>query len=343
MALVGVLPGTSLAYEEPTTISYDVGDIAAKKRSWERVRLTRMSGEAMPGQSEDALEGLSRVLLKLLIQDKPARAKKFLGKDAPYRIEISNRGELEIRADRKTHEEVKDLLAALRRSLDVAVVVNCQLYEVDREVYDKQLAGKWPRRPGSPAVFAYPAPDESEQKLIDGKLEDKPFWAGMKPLKTGKITLPDGVRGEILSWRLAVPYEKNPSRVFKKSEIAIAYPGFSFSITPVVSADRRSTRIKLTQKVADLLEWQKVKARQGLPNQETKDVLFEVPILQESSFTSTFSALDTWPVVAAVQWRKPGAQGKDSQLILVFSATIRIEAEEKERAVQEALEKKSKK
>jgi hypothetical protein len=308
------------------TVSYDVGDIVAKRKFWD------IGGQRL---------GVREALPKSILEYVPELAKQLVGPKAPHHIHLLNGRELQVHTDKKTHEEVKSLLEAMRRLLDLAVQVNCSLYEVDRKTYDREIAGKLPRHPGNPAVFVDPDFEETERKLLAGKLPaEKLFPEGRTPLKNNKITIEDGDEAEIFSWRTVVPYERNPAQIFLKKEVAIAHPGFSFSMTPVVSSDRRSTQIKLTQKVTQLVQWKKIKALQALPNQELKDVLFEVPVLQESTFTSTFTAADGWPVVVPVQWQRPGARG-DDQLVLFFSARIVIE--EEERAIRQQLEEEKKK
>jgi hypothetical protein len=314
-------------------VTYDVGDLTAKRGTW-------ATGPAPTGRAEKAVEGLISGLLRVLLQDNPGLAKKFLGKDAPYRIQAVNGARLQVRADKKTQAQVKDLLDAFRRLQGVAVEVECRLYEITPEVYRKRVAGKLPRLPGEPPVFVDPATDETEQKYLEGAPDEEPFYAKLKPLKTGKVTLQHRGQGQIFTWHVAVPYEHSPERFFRKPKLAIAYPGFSFSVTAAVGADRRRTHLKLTQKVTQLAGWQKVEARKLMPNDGVRDVVFEVPVLRESSSTSTFTALDGWPVVVPVLWRRTDSPNDARQLVLVFTARIRIE--EEERAIREAEEKERK-
>src|SRR5262249_36853743 len=101
---------------------YDVADIVAKGKSWgDRKR----PGTA--GQAEDTTEELDRRILETLVESNPDRAKKFLGKQAVYHIQLLNRNQLEVRADRATHAQVKEFLQAFRGSLDQATVVTSYL------------------------------------------------------------------------------------------------------------------------------------------------------------------------------------------------------------------------
>jgi hypothetical protein len=334
--------------------TYDVRDIVAKRTFWDLARWARNAGSQRPWQSAAVGEGLVRSLLDCLVGDDPKRAGEFLGKQARQRIRLVNGNKLEVHGDKKTHEEVKNVLAAFGRSVDLAVVVECWLYEVDRKVYDQQIVGKWHRRPGSPAIFADPATEETEKKFLGGavkaddvKADFSPFYKGRKALQRGKVTIQDRERGEIFSRRTAVPYERSPGggTFVKKGEkeLACAFPGFSFSMNPVVSHDRRMVHINLTQKVTQLLEWQKTTAHEVLPNQDWKGVVFEVPVLQEASFTSHFTVFDGWPVVARVRWQRPGVKDDDRVLVLLFSARILIEEEERQIQRQQEAEKKNKK
>jgi hypothetical protein len=322
--------------DKPYVYVYDVGDLVAQKSFW--TFRPPFGAAVATGQRGENGEGLPHSLLHYLVRDEPKLAGKFLGKNATHRMQLLNGKKLEVVADRKTHEQVETVLEAFRRGLGISVVVESWLYEVDRRVYVRDIEGKLPRHPGNPPVFVDPATEETERKFLEGpkdKVAQKPFYVGRKPLSANEVTLQDHERGEIASWRTAVPYERNPAHVFRKKETAFAFPGFSISLTAAVSFDRRKTRLELTQKVTQLVEWQKVKALQLLPNQDVKDAVFEVPILQESTFSSTFEAFDGWPVVVPVAWQRPGAGG-DRQLVLLFTARIRIE--EEERAIQKALE-----
>jgi hypothetical protein len=325
------------------TVTYDVGDIVAK--------LSARAG----GSKSAAIEDVAGTIVDLI------RPEKFLGKKAAYTIQLVNQKTLGIRASRDAHREIADLLAAIRRVHDGAVVVKCNLYEVDRKLYDEQIAGKLHRRPGSPAIFAAPATDDFERQILDGKVKDeKLFSAGLQPLKSSETTIQNGAEVEFFSWRATVPYKSRPaverqpspgielgpvSRVLVRDYeslspqpvISLACPGFSFAMRPVVSADARKTQIKLTQKVARIAAWKKEKklvwrwvrnAHAQYP--DSMEVYLDVPILEEATFASNFAALDDWPIVAAVQSQRPDVQASDKILVLVFSARIRIEEEEQQ-------------
>ena len=78
-----------------------------------------------------------------------------------------------------------------------------------------------------------------------------------------------------------------------------------------------------------------LKALVPQPNQDVKEVSFEVPVLQEATYTSTFTAFDGGSILAEVVWQPETKKG-DSVLLLLFSARILIE--EEERLIQKQLE-----
>jgi hypothetical protein len=328
MALYADPPG-----KKPTelySVTYNVTDIVKKKGLW---TMDGMDGQPQP---VDSLERVAQAVVGWVADVK--EGKNLLGKNDPATLQLLQRDKLEIRTDKKTHEQIELLLHAMRNTLDLALVVDCWLFEVDRKAYEQHIAGKMNRHLGNPPVFVYPATDEFEMKFLQGKVDNKnPFFETLKPLKSRlKATLQNREQGEIFSWRAAVPYK---SYAAGKKEIALVYPGFSFALAGTISSDRRKVQIQLTQKVTQVVEWKKESPKLWLPNQEFQD--WERPILQESSFTSNFTVLDGWPVVAVVQGQKPGTQANDRVLVLLFTPRIRIE--EEERAIQKTLADEKKK
>jgi hypothetical protein len=336
------------------TVTYDVSDILAKVTTWN------------PGGPSAAVRRLTATLVENFVDFDPKLAAKILGKNAIYSIRLLDEKELEIRADKKTQEALAEYFSTVRRLLDVAVEVQCRLYEVDRKIVDKEIARKMSRHPGSAAVFLFPDTDEFENQLlakIDGKMKpDEPIRLGVKPLQSRKVTVQNGARGEVFSWRTAVPYEKRPALgnvantrrnslawltfpgvVYSEAperEIIVVFPGFSFDMRPVISSDRRKMQIQLNQRVTQIVAWKKDKVRTWLPNQELKEIDIEVPVLEERTFTSNIGNLDGSPIMTVVRAQRPGARVTDKVLVLVLIATIRIEEEERALREEQRREKK---
>jgi hypothetical protein len=326
------------------TVTYDISDIVAKVATWH------------PGGRSAALQRLSASLVEDFADLDPELARKLLGKDAVFSIQLLNEKTLEIRADKKTQKDLADYFSLVRHLLDGAVEVDCRLYEVDRKIVDAEIARKMNRHPGSATVFVRPDTEEFEKELLekqDGKMKpDEPIRMGTSSLKRSKAVVQNGARGAIFSWRTAVPYEKRPALgnlantrrnftawltfpgvVYGEApgrETAVVFPGFSFDMRPVISSDRRKMQIQLTQHVTQIVAWKKDKLRTWLPNQEMKEIDLEVPVLQESTFTSNISSLDGQPILALVQGQMPRAQARDRVLILAISPIIRIEEEERQ-------------
>jgi hypothetical protein len=310
------------------SLRYDVADIVEKKSFADYP----LSGK----QSADAGEGLLASVLEVLVLNHPEMAKKFLGQKPQHKLHLLGRKTLEVYADKTAHDQVKALLETFRNA-DMSLVVESWLFEVKRDVYDKEIAGKLNRLPGSPAVFADPATEETELKFLQGKNLIKPFWEGRKPLRTDMVVLENGESGEFFAWKTPIRYETNAIGRFGLREAVYAIPGFSLALTPVISADRRIVHLKLVQKINQLQGWQKQKVREFTANQEIKDVEFDVPVLRESVFSSTFDVIDGWPVVVEIPWQRADATADSPRLVLLFNVRIRIE--EEERLIEKWLEK----
>lgn len=227
-------------------------------------------------------------------------------KDSPHAIYELHGKKLEIYTTADNHGEIVDLLAALERLTDVAVVVESGLYEVERGFYDREIAPQLAKLPGvAPAL-----PIESE---LNEKLQK-----ATKLLKSGKTKLENGEDGLFFAVRRALP---TPTQMDP-----IAFPGVAFHGRFVVSADRRELRIKLVQKTTDLLRIGKeatFDAKQG------KRVVVDVPELQETSVSASVTVGDGLLILVPVRARIPGVTvRKDHVLVMLLRPTIYIREEE---------------
>ena len=171
----------------------------------------------------------------LLTESKP-------GGDDPQIVERDG-GKLEVRAPLKAQEEIKDLLDALARLQDLAVDVKADVIELDAATYEK-LAKALPKAKG-PVLFA--VGEETDGK-VDPALEE-----ANKILKTGRVVQTSGARHvngaeatlaarqSVVTFRTQVVNDKSaePPQFVKD--------GFKLVGVPVVSADRRFVRFKLTE------------------------------------------------------------------------------------------------
>src|SRR5262249_31645838 len=81
-------------------------------------------------------------------------------------LEVLNGAQLEIQATAAQHKEIKELLNALERLADTAVVVEAELFDVDAAYFKKYLAlrlNKAQKSPGKP--FALPFDEDAVKDL----------------------------------------------------------------------------------------------------------------------------------------------------------------------------------
>lgn len=180
------------------------------------------------------------------------------GTDGPQLIERDG-GKLEVRATAKVQEEIADLIEAMLRLLDVAVDMKAEVIEFDAATFEK-LTKTIPKahkgKPGSPVLFATGEEVDENQPTAEEKAAFKEM---SKILKSGKSVqksearFVNGLEG-IFSARQSVLTYKNrpdPNGVpvinGPTSELLFLKEGFKLSGVPVVSADRRFIRLKLSE------------------------------------------------------------------------------------------------
>ncbi|MDY3554125.1 hypothetical protein R5W24_003244 [Gemmata sp. JC717] len=163
-------------------------------------------------------------------------------------------GALEVRTTEKVHHEVKDLLEALESLQDLAIDVKTEVFELDAATY-RQLVNALPKgRSKSPVLFAI-------GREVIGVPESKPEdlelpAAALKLLKSGRIVqtssgrFVNGVDSTVSARKVVIPFKNDPAAISvgtKTSNPLFVKEGFALNALLVVSADRRSVRMKLTE------------------------------------------------------------------------------------------------
>jgi hypothetical protein len=234
-------------------------------------------------------------------------------------IRILNGTKLNVRTTSDRHAMVDDLLTALRRLADLAVVMNARLYEVDRAFYAKQIAPLLVEAK-SGSVRRLLAVDDALAK----KLERYPLV-----LKGDELKLRPWEQSRFLSWQTPFRYVAHPGD--PKREPAKVYrtvlAGVSFFLHPAVSSDRRCIRLKITQDVAQLIEITKTKV---LDPGTGKEVEVESPNVRKTSLTATLEIEDGQAVLMPVEYRPPGAAAKDRVWVMLAEPMIWIEEEQEQ-------------
>ncbi len=241
-------------------------------------------------------------------------------------MQVRNGTRLVVRATEDTHDRIANLLDALRRLADVAVVMNARLYEVDRAFYAKHIAPLLadPKAPAGPRLVS--VSEALVKQLAKQRLVLEGESVKLRPREqTRFLSLQTPYRylarfGAPLVGGLEEKMERVP--VYRTG-----LAGVSFLADPVVSADRRYVRLKVTQEVAQLVEIKRAK----VPDPRTgKDVEVESPNVREASLTTTLDIHDGQTILMPVAYRPPGAAGKDRLWVLVARPVIYIEEEEEQ-------------
>jgi hypothetical protein len=242
-------------------------------------------------------------------------------------VQVLNRTRLVVYAAPRRHEEIADLLEAVRRLAGVAVVMNARLYEVDRAFFAKEVA---PLLAGDkdaeerPAVVRVGGPllkKITRQKLLlegeDVKIrpgQETPFLARQSVFRFAAGPVSD---------REDRPGLKEKDRVMTGTGLA----GVSFEVRPLVSSDRRYLRLHVSQSVVQLVGIDKTKR---LDPATGKEVEVESPNLRKASVAGTVQVPDGAPFLMPVDYRPPGKENEDKVWLLAARPIIWIREEVEE-------------
>ncbi|MBA4064229.1 MAG: hypothetical protein C0501_11040 [Isosphaera sp.] len=172
------------------------------------------------------------------------------GTDGPQLVERDG-GRLEVRAAAKVQGEVADLIEALRRLADVAIDVTVEVAEFDAagfEAFAKALPKEGKGKPGSPILYAE-ADDAAVEKQIAAVMAVKAGRAVQR--SDGRFV--NGAEGAFSARQAVRTYQPGPGPVAAKERAGppqFVKEGFKLVGLPVVSADRRFVRLKLTEQSA---------------------------------------------------------------------------------------------
>jgi hypothetical protein len=249
-------------------------------------------------------------------------------------IQIRDAHVLVIRTSALGHLEVIDVLTALHRMADLAVIIQAQLYEVDDAFHSRLRKAK------------RVSLDEAEQRFLEGKAPKDDLFnllAKEKPVHVGaKAKVNDGAAVALLSRYNVVTCLPAPAQARKGKTARQAIPeGVGFTGTVEVSPDRRSVRLRFTEKASHIEDRLRVKVSplgfqhnyEGNHLGPPKDIDAEQVFVNESTTTRTLEIPDGGLILVAVQYRPAALAAK--QRWWVLSITPRIWIEEEERLIRE--------
>jgi hypothetical protein len=282
------------AGDKLTAVTYDVSDLIRK-----------------PGHT-----GYARVedIIKLILTSVDPDAWENAGDST---LEEVNGTRLYVTTSAARHAQIKEVLAAARRLLDLRVDIKSELIELERKVYDKEFKAKLK---GTAAVV--------EDKLVED------LRTRGTALKDAAVHAGDGETTTLFSLRRAFGYAAKPGATGNGARGA-GLTGLRLSGAVSVTEDRRYVRLKLTRRVTELAG---IKKRKIIDLGAGTEEDIEEPDLVESSETFNVTVGDGAVLLVPVTL----ADGKDRERVrlLVVRPRIYIEEEEKERNKEEEKERK---
>lgn len=276
---------------------------------YDTAHLTGATGKASGVANTDAV-------LKLLIESLPGGMRtEFVERDG---------GKLEVRATAKDHEDIKDLLDALARLQDLAIDIKADVYEFDAAGFEKLLKALPKGTAKAPVLFAQ-GDELKENEPLLGAANDVLKTARL--VQTSKARFVNGAEATVSARRTVV-------RVTSGGEISFVKDGFALVAVPVVSADRRFVRFKLTEQSTAVVGTRK----RELGEIRGQKIVAETPILEDLGGTGSAVVPDGSSLLFKLAYAP-----KDKVWVVKLDTTIFIQAEQNELKRIEEENKKNKK
>lgn len=301
-----------------STRTYDVGDVVQLSKCYPSTNPLRFLGVIDKAAPKPNTAPDAATLLVQLIYQELAPGPWPQGIKNAATIRVVNGTKLVVETNRDRHELIANLLAALRRLGDLAVVMNARLYEVDRAFYGKHVAPLLPKAVNGKQNWAVPVTVALWQQLE--KL--KPFEHGSDvKIKPGKATAFLSVQ---FPYRYVTRFGKPDKINPVVNEYDTGLSGVAFRARVEVSPDRRAIRLHLIQDVAQLAGITKAK----MLNLKTGQVQErEVPAVRTAVRTGFVEIDDGTTILMPVDYQ-PAA--KDRVWLMVAEPRIYIEEEEEQ-------------
>jgi hypothetical protein len=256
-------------------------------------------------------------LKDLQVSDNPLWLIRLIHRDAALRnwetIKVLNGSKLAVYATPSNHERINDLLTALRRLADLAVVMHATVYEVDCDYYAKYLAPLLEQKPGKQTEL----PIALVPRLAESLRQQTAV------LESDELKIRPGQPTVFLSLEDTFRYRVHPGNTKDQPDPLYkeGLAGFRFGVQAEVSPDRRFLRLRISRQVTQLLHITKI----TIPDAGTGlDV--EAPNLRESSAAATMQLGDGQAILMPVAYRPPGLP-EDRVWVLLAQPEIFIQEE----------------
>jgi hypothetical protein len=220
--------------------------------------------------------------------------------DSGNRIFEVNGSKLEIRATKAEHDDIKELLDAVRRLNDLAIDVKATFMSVDAKWFNTEVI---------------PALGEDMPALIGVELEKK-LRGKSEIVQSSAKRLGNGREEPLASIRQAFIIVKPPAVGGGKPEWGIEFTGVSLKARAAVSADRRSMKLHIGETVREPAVTKKNDSE---------------PKIIEKKRSGDVSIDDGAACVWIVGYSPPTIKDRGRVMVLLIEPVLFIAAEEKER------------
>jgi hypothetical protein len=221
-------------------------------------------------------------------------------------IQVVNGTKLLVHTAPSVHEAIAITFAHMKSLCDLAVIMNAKLYALDRAEYDAHFAASFVDPKDKSARLAARATD-AQRKMLQAR----------KPILEGDADkLRPNERAVFLTQWNVYQFQAGPG----DARPTTAFEGFSFSVRPAVSPDRRCLRLELFHDVEQLVKLTKgtmIEMKTG------KELPIELPNLRKSASSGTIDIHDGQAILLAVDYRP-----KDKVWLLLAEPRIYMEEEE---------------
>jgi hypothetical protein len=238
-------------------------------------------------------------------------------------IQIRNAHRLIVYASARHHGEVFDLLAAIRRQADVAVIMHARLYEVDPAFFKKHIAPLFAQEaPGG--ILPPVIPDRRtvmpiDRALLKAILKQKLVQEG-DPVK-----LRPGQKSVFLARQTPFRFDSGTPPEKWDRVIGSGFAGVLFDVRPTVTPSRTHLKLVVSQSATRLIGITKTKRLDALTGEE---VGVEAPTVDRVTTTGTVNVADTDPILMPVHYRPPGKEHANKVWLLVVRPEIWIQEEQ---------------
>ncbi|MCS6852310.1 MAG: hypothetical protein NZ700_14190 [Gemmataceae bacterium] len=280
-----------------TTVVYDVTDLVRRPGLW---------GSLGEPRARDA-EPIDLLMQQIVFVVEPGSWKGVAENGGTIRAWQGT--QLEVRASPKAHEQIRQLLEALRRLFDAAIDVEAVLHQVDRAWFDKEVQPKL----GKQAVLP----------VDEALVESLRRHSSTGPTHQVRIVASSDVVVFAVHDPLIYPGKPAARPV---DAVVVDWTGVSIRAQGWTSADRRRLGLKLTQSVKELA---RLDTKEVVDPITDKNVPIKSPRFRLTSQTDELTLDDGQIVLVPVRYVAAAAANRVP--VLVVKPVIVVKAEERPR------------